>query len=150
MFRWLQGKGEVFTYFLVGEDCVQRLRRMSVEKPELFLSVTCSECSVPSPAPLTPVISRGEDNESLCSSVILLEDEVNFLPTVCVSEPTAVTTAAIAGLAAAAIGTGGTNAVVPAMNTAIGCTASVSSVGVNPLISGLVDKQTNRIQLECA
>ena len=32
-----QGKGEMFTFFLTGEDLSQRMRRMSQDKPELFL-----------------------------------------------------------------------------------------------------------------
>jgi hypothetical protein len=138
----------VFTYFLVGEDCVQRLRRMSVEKPELFLAVNGGDRTVAAAA-LAPVASRGEDSESLCSSVVLLQDDANQLPTVRITDTTAATTAAVAGLTAAAVGSSASGVAMPTMSAGIGCT-SATSVGVIPSKSGLVENQMNCIQLGCA
>lgn len=72
-----KGKGEVFTYFLVGEDLFQRMRRMSIDKPEFFLSDNNN-------LGLSP-IGTGS-TESLDSHVLLL-DETN-LPMVIVTNAT--------------------------------------------------------------
>jgi hypothetical protein len=78
MFTAVQGKGEVFTYFLVGEDSIQRMRRMSVDKPELFVTDNNNRGA------LTPVAPH-DSYESLCSNGLLTQNDTNQLPTVIVT-----------------------------------------------------------------
>lgn len=75
----------MFTYFLVGEDLSQRMRRMSVDKPELFLLTNNNrdEAAAAAAAPTaTSGLPHAGSSESLNSHVLF--DESN-LPLVIVT-----------------------------------------------------------------
>lgn len=72
----------MFTFFLVGEDLSQRMRRMSADKPELFHAERAAAAAATAVAGEGFMHSEDESDRSLKSHVLL---EASNLPIVIVT-----------------------------------------------------------------